>query len=270
VGPQNRLPQAPRAHPAFITDLWYTLVYYRPSDQVRVEARRRVAWLRATGQANIPAAQARSLLRHLDEVCRRDEARGRTPPLEERARQLGRWAGAKLDARALVDELDRCVEERPPRVVPHARSILRRLRREGFRVGIVSNIVLESAGGVRRLLDRMALSPLLDAVALSADDGIAKPDPRPFRRCLHLLGVPPSQAWYLGDQPSDVAGALAAGIAPIRYLGLARSGPGRGLRDPPGSSPALVRGWAEVPALLRARSQSTRSALSRPRADPRV
>jgi FMN phosphatase YigB (HAD superfamily) len=270
VGLANRSSQAPRPHPAFITDLWYTLVYYRPSDQVRVEARRRAAWIRACERANIPSDRAHSLLQHLDEVSRRDEARGRTPPLEVRARQLGRWAGAKLDARALVDELDRCVEDRPPRVAPHARPVLRRLRREGFRVGIVSNIVLESAAGVRRLLDRMALSPLVDAVALSADDGIAKPDPRPFRRCLRLLGVPPSRAWYLGDQPSDVAGALAAGIAPIRYLGLARSGPGRGLPDPPGSSPALTRRWAEVPAFLRARLRSTRSPPSRSRAGHRV
>lgn len=270
MGSTHQLPPARTPQRAFITDLWYTLVFYPPSAQASVESARRSAWLRACHQARIPGPRARVLLARLDEVSRRDEARGRTPPLESRARQLGRWAGATLEARALVDELDRCVEEHPPRLAPGARSVLGRLRRQGFRIGLVSNIVLESAAGVRRLLDQLALTPLLDAVALSADDGIAKPDPRPFHRCLRQLGVPPWRAWYLGDQPTDVAGALAAGITPVRYLGLAGSGPGRGLAEPPGSSPTIVRSWAQVPAALVSPigTRERRTAPHRVRGDP--
>jgi HAD superfamily hydrolase (TIGR01509 family) len=155
-----------------------------------------------------------------------------------------------LDASGLAKEFDRIVHERPPRVAPGARAALRDVRELGCRVGIVSNVVFETAAGARRVLDRLHLSTLCDAIVLSADDGVAKPDPRPFLRCLRQLGVAPSAAWYVGDMPTDVTGARAAGLRPIHFVGLRRFGPGSSSWVSQAPSASVLRDWSDLPGLL--------------------
>ena len=57
---------------------------------------------------------------------------------------------------------------------------------------------------------------LLDTVVDSHVVGVEKPDPEIFRIALERLSVAAEHAVFVGDVPSvDVAGARAAGIAPI-------------------------------------------------------
>ncbi|HEY2554322.1 MAG TPA: HAD family hydrolase [Candidatus Cybelea sp.] len=51
---------------------------------------------------------------------------------------------------------------------------------------------------------------------MSTDIGAHKPDLRAFELLLERLGTPPSQTWYVGDDPrGDIAGAQRAGIQAV-------------------------------------------------------
>jgi putative hydrolase of the HAD superfamily len=63
------------------------------------------------------------------------------------------------------------------------------------------------------VLERTGLRPLVDAVVISAELGVAKPDPAIFAAALERLGVAAGDALHVGDSVEhDVAGARAAGI----------------------------------------------------------
>lgn len=91
---------------------------------------------------------------------------------------------------------------------------LGKVARQGVRLGIVSNWDLR----LRELYHRMALERLFGVLACSAELGVEKPDPWIFRHACRALGVRPSQAVHLGDDPAkDVAGANAAGLVGMLF-----------------------------------------------------
>lgn len=98
------------------------------------------------------------------------------------------------------------------RAHPEAEPALRLARARGLRTAVLSN----SNGSIRRILDGLALTPYLDVVLDSSEEGVEKPDPRFFRRALERLEVGPHEAAYIGDLYSvDVRGARAAGLHAI-------------------------------------------------------
>jgi FMN phosphatase YigB (HAD superfamily) len=108
--------------------------------------------------------------------------------------------------------------------------VLRRLRRRGIALGIVSNrgarpgrlmtLQLE-ANGLMEFFDR-------EAVIWSDEVGAKKPDRRIYLACLRALGVSPKRAAHVGDvKAKDVAGARDLGITTIRYTGI-RDDPNEG------------------------------------------
>ncbi|MGD0197445.1 MAG: HAD-IA family hydrolase [Solirubrobacteraceae bacterium] len=93
-----------------------------------------------------------------------------------------------------------------------AAPALRRWRAAGLSTVVVSNWDVS----LHDVLDATGLRPLLDGVVCSAEVGRSKPDPAVFRAALEIAGVEPSEAVHIGDSAEDdVAGARAAGIAPI-------------------------------------------------------
>jgi REG-2-like HAD superfamily hydrolase len=102
------------------------------------------------------------------------------------------------------------------RVAPGARSALRTWRAAGGRAAVVSNWDTR----LGPLLDRLGLSPLLDARFVSAEVGLEKPDPALFACAVVALGVPAARALHLGDSESkDVAPARAAGLEARLWTG---------------------------------------------------
>ncbi len=81
----------------------------------------------------------------------------------------------------------------------------------GIRMAVVSNFDSRLHG----LLEGLGLNRWLEAVVVSSQAGAAKPSPEPFRLALEKLGVPPREAWHVGDSSEDVEGARAAGLRPI-------------------------------------------------------
>jgi putative hydrolase of the HAD superfamily len=95
---------------------------------------------------------------------------------------------------------------------PETVEVLQALRARGHPLAIVSNWDVS----LRDVLDRAGLTPLLDAIVISAELGAAKPSPRPFAAALQALGAPAEGAVHVGDtHAEDVVGARAAGVRPV-------------------------------------------------------
>lgn len=97
-----------------------------------------------------------------------------------------------------------------PDVVP----ALDALRRDGWRLGVISN----SEGRVRQLLSYLGIREYFDVLVDSGVEGVAKPDPAIFRLAMERAGVASSRCLYVGDQPDvDVKAARAVGMDVIHY-----------------------------------------------------
>lgn len=89
------------------------------------------------------------------------------------------------------------------------------LVRTRARVGVVSNNLLEEQ---QQKLRDCGLEPFVDALVVSEELGISKPDPEIFRVALERLECTPADAVMIGDSWfADVAGAQAAGIRAIWF-----------------------------------------------------
>ena len=81
--------------------------------------------------------------------------------------------------------------------------------------GVVTNNV---AAEQRQKIVACGLGPHLDAVVISEEAGVTKPDPRIFRQALDALGCDAAAAVMIGDAwETDIAGARAAGIRPVWF-----------------------------------------------------
>ncbi len=95
---------------------------------------------------------------------------------------------------------------------PDAYDALVGLRRQGLRLGVVSNF----DGRLVGVLEGLGLAPYLDAVVVSAAVGYEKPDPRIFLVATRSLEVDPARTAHVGDRRrEDVEGALALGMRAI-------------------------------------------------------
>jgi putative hydrolase of the HAD superfamily len=98
------------------------------------------------------------------------------------------------------------------RLYEDVRPALASLRARGVRLGIISNWDRR----LRTIVREMELDSLFDAVTISSEEGVRKPNPRIFERALARLGVAPHEAMHVGDLVcDDVEGARAAGVRPV-------------------------------------------------------
>ena len=112
----------------------------------------------------------------------------------------------------LDDVLDALLGAIRFRAYPEVPGVLARLRAGGARLAVVSNWDVS----LHDVLERTALRPLVDAVVISAELGVAKPEPAIFRAALDRLGAGPDGALHVGDSlEDDVAGARAAGLEAV-------------------------------------------------------
>ncbi|MFQ6033554.1 MAG: HAD family hydrolase [Candidatus Bipolaricaulia bacterium] len=91
-------------------------------------------------------------------------------------------------------------------------EVLVELRREGYKLGIISN----ADEDVERILSWLGLLEYVDTITYSQEVGVEKPDPRIFQIALQRTGSNPREALHVGDRyDADIVGARAAGIAPV-------------------------------------------------------
>jgi putative hydrolase of the HAD superfamily len=93
-----------------------------------------------------------------------------------------------------------------------ALELLDLLGERGIPAALVSNWDMS----LREVLADLGILDRFAAVCISAECGVAKPDPRIFRAALSALGVRADEVVHCGDDPVlDGSGAVAAGISPV-------------------------------------------------------
>ena len=99
---------------------------------------------------------------------------------------------------------------------PEAPDVLRTLRAEGIRIGVLSNTMWP-----RRLHERVfsrdGVLDLIDGAVYSSEIDWTKPHPEAFRAAMAAVGVgDPAECVFVGDRPyDDVYGAQRAGMRAV-------------------------------------------------------
>lgn len=92
-------------------------------------------------------------------------------------------------------------------------SLLRELKERGYKIGLISNCFLEEAEAIRGSV----LAPYFDAMLLSCEQGVQKPEREIFERCLAALSVAPEECLYVGDGGSmELETARSFGMNPLQ------------------------------------------------------
>lgn len=132
------------------------------------------------------------------ELWRRLAQKWGWPP--ERSLELAQafWQGVRLETRWL--------------------DWLRRLRPR-YRTGLLSN----AWDDLRETLQRLGLADALDALVISAEEGLLKPDPAIYRLALERLGVTPAQAVFVDDREENIAAARALGMHGVHFVSFAQA-----------------------------------------------
>ena len=142
--------------------------------------------------------EALSLLRRL-EVGDLDE--------DAFAEQFGPMLGVREHA-GLVDRLFAGMQPDEPMI-----EALRKARAGGVRTALVSN----SWGHGR--YDREAFPELFDAVVISGEVGLHKPQPEIFLLAAEQVGTEPSECVFVDDLRENCAGAEAVGMTAVLHRG---------------------------------------------------
>ncbi|MFT3950519.1 MAG: HAD family hydrolase [Oscillospiraceae bacterium] len=97
------------------------------------------------------------------------------------------------------------------RLYPDTAAVLENLHKR-YKIGVIAN---QSAGSVERL-HGFGIGGLIDLVIASAEEGMAKPDPRIFRLALERAHCPPERAVMIGDRlDNDIYPAKALGMKTV-------------------------------------------------------
>lgn len=90
---------------------------------------------------------------------------------------------------------EECFRHLHPEIIP----LLSELKERGVLVGLISNCFSEEAEVIRKSI----LFPYFDAIYLSYEQGVEKPDEEIFRRCMDGFSVRPEKCVYVGDGGSN-------------------------------------------------------------------
>ncbi|MEL9991618.1 MAG: HAD family hydrolase [Thermoproteus sp.] len=124
-----------------------------------------------------------------------------------------RGMAADFDVYEVQNAIDRAVGSLDVRPLQDAVEALKAARDDGYKVGIVSNILLWSSKATRELLAKLDITGLLDAQIYADDVGVVKPNPRIFEMALTVLvgDVMPDVYVHVGDDfYEDFLGAMMA------------------------------------------------------------
>jgi len=104
----------------------------------------------------------------------------------------------------------------PTPLHPDALSILSRVKREGFKIGLISNTGMTPGRTVRSYMDKVGILQFFNVLVFSDEVHIAKPAKEIFDLALNQMGASPAQAVHVGDdRVKDVAAAKIAGLKAI-------------------------------------------------------
>lgn len=95
-------------------------------------------------------------------------------------------------------------------------DMLGRIKDAGLPVALLSNF--DHAPTARRIIDKMGVTPYLDSVLISEDEGFRKPAGSLFLKVAEELGAAPAEVLFVGDTfDADVTGPQSVGM-PCAWL----------------------------------------------------
>ena len=94
-----------------------------------------------------------------------------------------------------IEAKEECFRHLHSEIIP----MLSTLKKRGFLVGLISNCFSEETDVIRK----SEIFPYFDAVYLSYEQGIQKPDKEIFQRCMDGFSVAAEECIYVGDGGSD-------------------------------------------------------------------
>ena len=102
--------------------------------------------------------------------------------------------------------------------------MLQSLKEKGIQVGLISNCFSEEAEVIRKSI----LFPYFDAVCLSYEQGLKKPDIEIYRRCIEKLNINANECLYVGDGGSfELEAAKSIGMKTVQAVWYLRDGTGQ-------------------------------------------
>jgi AHBA synthesis associated protein len=143
------------------------------------------------------------------------------PPFEEYSRHLGRYFPDIMRMMGLPLGMEEPFVRESYRLAHQVRvfdgvvDLLHTLRGRGLRLAVATG---KSGPRARSLLDQLGMLPLLEHVIGSDEVAHPKPAPDIVLRALKLLGVDAAEAMMVGDAPTDLASAHAAGVIAVAAL----------------------------------------------------
>ena len=95
---------------------------------------------------------------------------------------------------------------------PDTIATLRKLRQDGFKIGLLSNCSIE----IPIVWPETALTELFDAAIFSSRERIKKPDPGIYQLACERLGVVPEACFYVADGENfELTAAAKIGMRPV-------------------------------------------------------
>ncbi len=243
---------------AIVVDLFDTLVRWEPERLPLMEINGRplrstMPWILPRLQQRLGSAFDQNVFIEnytvvIEEIARERQCDGIEITCRERfARTLARISALPPgQAESFAEELTRIhmSQVRAVTTAPLQRAeAIRQLSRH-YRLGLLSNFDDAQCG--REVLADTGVAELFEAVIISAEVRLRKPDPRIFRRMLEMLGLTPDEILYVGDTPlDDVWGAYQVGI-PTAWISKGAPGLPEGIPQPR----FTITDLSELPRLL--------------------
>jgi putative hydrolase of the HAD superfamily len=229
-------------------DFWNTLfVDVHGRDRERLRAGSLRAELETLGHAVPQTTLDDSLRAGFDFFDRVWVAEHRTPSCGELVDSILAVLGARLPEAArerLVRRFELLVLDLPPEPMPGAAYALPLLA-ERYRLAVVCDTGYSPGSVLRELLELNGMLAYFEYLYFSNEHGMSKPDVRVFQHTLAALDVRAPEAAHVGDiQRTDIAGAQAAGMAAVHFIGANNHDAGRSTAD------LLVRHFDELPTAL--------------------
>ena len=113
-----------------------------------------------------------------------------------------------------------------------------------YRLGLLSNFDDTQCG--HEVFNDTGVANLFEAVIISAEVGLRKPNPQIYRRMLEMLGLDAFEVLFVGDTPrEDVAGPQAVGMSTV-WISKGAAAVPEGIPQPH----FTIRDLSELPAIL--------------------
>lgn len=98
---------------------------------------------------------------------------------------------------------------------PEGRALVGDARAAGVRTGLLTSKLVAFLS--REVVERSEFLSSFDVLLDESETGLAKPDPRAYDQAAAAMGLDPAGIVFVDDDPVNVAGADAAGMAGVHF-----------------------------------------------------